>query len=590
MKRGTVLVVFGETLPHGWESRHAYTAVIASEKLRQSIEAADVPFVPIEPFIGTGNIYEANALLEELSRLNYDDGTRLSKSCVYKGYELWWTHYDSLFLYFCLPFTQYKKLLERLKSFRNVYMYRPPHINLFAYYLHVYNTKIQVLSGSDFTSPSFLPFGVFLQMLITLLYVPMLMLKRRHIMVYTGDKFEKNKDYDSRMKFIYKELRERRIPFVECIRSLESWRTVLQHAFTRRRPVIYSEIATFLGRFCSILSGGRQRAKREFGAHAFVSVTDLELRFKLLVASHYLISTYEDIWATRIMKWILRATGVKAAFIPAGTERNFHTVLGCKLNTIPTVGILHGAATKSYIVYDFMPGFDGEKTISVDTYGLWSEWWRAYYIKNSRAYRPGQLYISGPMRPLEYADLPVAPHMKGGPLKVLFIGEQLGVPAEVLPYLSLLLDAKDLSLYVKFRPYRDGLEEWLKEYRPDVLKRIGKAKIMRGDMNEAIAACDVVVGSHSTAVLEALLQLKPPLFYNTNKWGDYFELKSFDSKYSFIAETPKELLELVRKSNDIPQATLKELQERFFGDPYMNGSKWVVDQLEDTLLNGCATK
>ncbi|PIP55972.1 MAG: hypothetical protein COX06_00370 [Candidatus Zambryskibacteria bacterium CG22_combo_CG10-13_8_21_14_all_42_17] len=255
--------------------------------------------------------------------------------------------------------------------------------------------------------------------------------------------------------------------------------------------------------------------------------------------------------------------------------------MACKLSKIPTVGILHGVPSKNYPVYDFMPEFDGEKTLSVDKYGVWSLWWKEYYLKNSRAYRSNQMFVSGPMRPLQHTDSYIVP--TGQSIKVLFASEQLASPKEILPYLVELMATKDISLYYKFRPYRDGFEEWLKINRPDILKRMDTSKIMRGSMAEAIAQCDVVVGSHTGGVLEALLQLKPMIFFLTKKWGDYFELKSFELGRSFIAENPQELLTLIRKSKDISEKTLKELQFHFFGDPYMNGSKWVVNEIEKLL-------
>ena len=570
-KNRSVLVVFDDALPRGLTEK--YDEVITPDRLKD--------------FVEPGNIYEASAFAEELSRLKLPDGTRVSKSFTYKGYELWWMHYSSLFLYFCLPYTQYKKLLDCLKSFQNVYFYQPPYKSLFSYYLEAHGCKMNVLREPGFKSPSFLPFGILLQILITFLCLPVLVVRKRHLMVFIGDKFEKSQDYDFRMKFIYQELRQRNTPFVEFIRSLESWKTVLRHVFVRKRPVIYSEGIAFLGRFASVISGGHYRAKRKYGANTFASQTP-EARFKLLVATQHLLSAYDDIWAIRIMKWILRAIGVKVAFFTASMERNFHSVLGCKLNAIPTVGILHGVASKHYIVYDFLPAFDGEKMLSVDKYGLWSEWWREYYIKNSKAYRPEQLYISGPMRPLERKNVQstsIELQKKDGPIKVLLVPGELSNPKEIIPYLLSLMDAKDISVYITFRPYRDSFENWLKQNNPQIIEKIGKEKILLGNIHDVISQCDVIVGSYSTGTLEALLQLKPIVFFYTQKWGDYYGLKEYDKNSSFFAENPTELIEKIKKVRSIPSDTLKDLQERYFGDPYKNGSKWVVDQLEASLRN-----
>lgn len=584
MKDKAVLI-FGEQLPCGWQrSLNQHTAVITHKKLEQEVKEQGYEWINLEGLIEPGSIYEASAFLEELSFLTLPDGSRLAKTFMYEGYELWWMHLDNLFLYYCLPYTQYKNLLDYLTRYRSVQMYRPPYKNLFYWYLQSHGSTMTLLQEPDLKRPTPFPFGVLLQILLSLISLPILIARRYHLMVFTGDKFDKNSDYDFRMRFIYEELRRKGIPFVEFIRSLESWKVVLAHAFTRKRPVIYSEAVAFIGRFVSILSGGRARAKREFGVHAFNSETSPETQFKILVASHYLLTVYDDIWAIRIMKMILRIIGVRAAFIPAATERNFHAVLGCKLNAIPTVGILHGVSSRYYNLYDFMPGFDGKKMLSVDIYGLWSEWWKEYYARNSKAYTLEQLYVSGPMRPLQNTHLHTyTVPSKGAPIKVLLVSEQVAVPAEALPYLRVLLEMKGVSIYVTFRPYRDEFEEWLKKNHSDILERIGEDHIIRSGIHNAITQCDVVVGSYSTAVLEALLELKPPIFYKTKKWGDYFDLKNFDSRHVFFVENPEELIECIRKSREIPMDILKKLQEKFFGDPHQNGSKWVVQQLEKFL-------
>jgi hypothetical protein len=421
-------------------------------------------------------------------------------------------------------------------------------------------------------------------MAVTILSIPILALKRSPFMIFIGDKLEKGRDYDFRMKFIYQELRERELTFVEFVRSLESWKVVLKHAFTRMRPVIYSEAVSSCGRLLSRLS----RKSDKFDPNSVIFDKDPETQFKQRVATHYLGNINDDIWSISIMKWILRAVGVRAAFIVAANERNFHAVLGCKLNSMPTVGILHGIAHHHYIVYDFMAGYEGEKSLSVDKYGLWSQWLKDYYLKNSRAYRREQLYVSGLMRPLEGPIDKREPILKSaGPIKVLFISEQLAAPQEVMPYFNELLKDSAIEVAIKFRPYRDGFEEWLLGEQPDFLKK-NNLKILRGSIQDAVKMSDVIVGSNSTAVLEALLQSKIPILFNTSKWGDSFSLREY-GKGSFFAETPEELIKKIKETSSVSPSVLLDLCERYFGDPYQNGSAWVVDQLE-AALKGCFIK
>lgn len=562
MENDSVLVVFGEEMPVGDLSR--FGSILSGEKLNN--------------FIKPGSVSEASAFAEELSQLRWPDGSRISKSVVHHGYEFWWIHYNSLFTYFCLPYTQYHKLLKYLKDFEHITLYQPPYKRLFSSYLAAYGRQVTILSEPR----SILPFGLLLQVILTLISLPIILLQRKPLMVFIGDKFEKGKDYDFRMKFIYQELRERKMPFVEFIRSLEPGKTVLKHFFARKRPAVYSEAIAFMAKFPSLLS----KAK----SYPVVEETDPERRFRTLLGTLPLLHIDADIRAIRLMKSLMSLGGIEAAYFTAALERNFHAVLGAKLNAIPTVGILHGAPSKYYNAYDFTPGFDGAKMLSVDKYGLWSAWWKEYYTKHSQAYKPEQLYVSGLMRPLENkAENPQPTTNKNGPVKVLFISEQLAAPEEVMPYLTLLLKESEIDLSIKFRPAKDGFEEWLQSHKPELLKE-KNLKVLRGGIADAIAECDVAVGSHSTAVLEALLLFKAPILFHTSKWGDCFSMKEHGNNHPFFALNPQELIERIKNVRTISNKDLVNLRERYFGDPYKNGATWVVDQLEEALKGNLTRK
>lgn len=572
------LVIFGTNISKRYISAGTYDTIIASTALKEQIEKAGCLFVELETLVEPGSIYEASALLEEISYCTMPNGSRISKVCVYEEYELWWTHYGSLFLYFTLPYTQYKKLLTYVTSFREVSFYEPPYKSLFMYYLEGRGSSVTVLGKSGASRSSVFPVGISLQILITLISLPILMVRRAPIMVSTGDKFEKFQSYDFRMKFLYQELWSRKLSFSECIRSLESWDTIIRKTFIRKRPLVYSEAVLAVGSFLSTVSGGNTCDDQAFGVRHFASETNPEKRFKLLVATHYLRNVSRDIWAIRIMKWIVRATGVRVTVTTAATERNFHVVLGSKLNNVPTLGILHGVASRHSTPYDFMTGFDGKKMLSVDRYGLWSEWWRTYYAKYSDAYRPEQLYVSGPMRPIEHTKISSAKTTHES-IRVLFVAEQVVDPQEAMPYLRKLIDCQDIELTIKFRPYHDGFEQWLTEHEPHILK-LKHVRIVKGGMQEAIQKADVVVGSRSTGVLEALLQLKTPVFFHTQKWGDYYGITESAEGDRFFAKDPADLLQKTRSVHAVGQELLVKLREQYFGDPYKNGSAWIVDNAE----------
>lgn len=553
MNKKSVLVIFGKDLPERKKSWFdGFDKVLSGKEL--------------ENLTGTGSVHEAYQLFCQLPKITLADGSCLSRSINYRGYELWWVHHDDIYYQFCLPYTQYKNLLAHLKDFGEIHLYRPPFSSLFQYFLEAHNCRCVIYKKRRWRPP----LGILIQLFLSFAFLFWLKITRPKLMLETSDRFSPPNDFDFRYQFIYQELKQRKTPFVEFIRSLEPWHVVLKHAWRRKRPVIYSTaIVDFLHFWASRLG------RRKFSW----SGTDPDQHFWFFCATHYLHNVRGTIWSIQAAKLIWQWIGAKSAIVPVACNRNFHEVLGCKLAGIKTVGIQHGATPKYYLISDFMPGFDGEKPLSVDQYGLWSNWWRDYYIKNSNAYNKDQLYVSGPMRPLEKEVEINEASGSADPLKVLFVSEGLAVPQEVLPYFLTLLAAKELIVSLKFRPYRDGFELWLKERQPEVYKNIlEKTTIFRGTMEEAIGKCDVVVGSHSTAVLEALLQLKPFVFFRTQKWGDYFDMKSFGNQGSFFAENPLELINCIKKNQETPKEHLKQLREHFFGDPYKNGAAWVVSE------------
>ena len=558
-KEGSALVAFSGPLPKG-----SYDLVIAPRALAR--EAGGGLFEAFEDLTDPGSIEEAAALLGELARTTFPDGTRVSKAATYEGYELWWLSYDDLFYRECLAYARYRRLLERLREYSHVTLARPPATALFRSYLEAYGIP-HAITDEPRRFPSL---GVWLQVLISLLSLPVLALLRPAILLYTGDRFDPPRDHSFRLRLVYEELRTRGLPFAEFIRSLEPGGTMLAHAIRRRRPVVYSYAIKVALAWAASLAHSPKKLER---------TGDAERDFRTALSSAYLSRARGQRWSIKVLRLVVRLVGARAAFIAAASSRTFEEVIACHLAGIPTVGILHGAASRFYNVYDFMPEYDGQMRLGVDEYGVWSEGWKEYYEKYSRMYGSKELFVSGPIRPLKGITETPAP-ARTGPVKVLFVAGELSVPQEILSYLTTLINDPGISFYLTFRPYRDAFETWLKAHEPALLLSIPPERIFRGRrIEEDIAACDVVVGSYSTATLEAFLQLKPALFYRTKKWGDYFDMKG--DAPALFAESPEELLSRVKESKNISPVELKRLQERFFGDPTKNGSAWVVDRLEN---------
>lgn len=571
----STLIIFKEEFPsHSQEWWREFNLVIAPQSLKKRIINQGLSFLPLEDFVLSGSIIDASEFVRKLSLMRTKDGRLLSKSGNYKGYELWWIHYDDLMYRFALPYVQYAELLDFIRTASSVCLYKPPVPDLFRFFLDTHYVKYSLVNELGRR----LPWGIIIQVILSVLFLPWAKVRLPEVMVWGSDLFDPPRDHDFRLRFIYEELRKKRIRFVEFIRSMEGSATVLNHALRRKRPVIYSFA---IKKLCQALSSLLDRKYKKM-VSLLVPANNLnaEERFHFAVAKNYLSGLAGDIWTIEALAFILRFLGVKAVIIPAALSRNFPEVIAAKICGVPTVGILHGVSSKNYNIYDFMPEFSGEKSLSLDKYGVWSDWWKEYYLKYSKIYPADKLHVSGLMRPLlEKAHTYSFNNSPQVPINVLFVSEQLAHPVEVAPYLDALLEDPDMDVYLKVRSYRDGFEDWLRINRPDILEKIGSKKLLRESVEKALAFSDVVVGSHSTAVLESVLKLKPFVLFHTKKWGDYFELESYPSDPKIFVRSPEELLSSVKRIHFLKEADILALRTRFFGDPYRNGSQWVVEEV-----------
>ncbi len=576
------LVIFSKKLPErsdAWWSE--VDTLIAPSACKEDIEHRGKTFLSLEAYQDPGSIYEARALAEELSLLKLKEGNRLSSSYIYKGFPLWWTHYDSLFYTFCLPYIQHKRLLELLRDYTVVYLEESRNDTLYREYLSAYGVRVEKMDWSLTHHPYRPRLGVVFQIPLTIVSWLLLLVLRKPILLYTSDEFDGMGDYNFRMKFIYEELRKRKLRFVEYMRSMESWKILLNHAWVRRRPVIYTDPIKVLAHVLSLLTPASYTMASRCRTYVQAE-SEPRTRFLMAIATHYLSRVHEDIWAIRITRVLMGLTGVKAALIIVGMGRNFYMVIACKLSGIPTVGILHGVESRHFNLFDFMTHYDGDRTISVDRYGLWSDWWMENFLKDNRAYTKEQLCISGPMRPVPSQSSRNEETQRSDGTRVLFVSEIVAVPEEVVPYLERLLREPSFVVSIKFRAHNDIFEAWLMEHRPDLINAFPPERRLKCSMYEAITTHDSVVGSQSTGVIEATMQEKPFVFFHTKKWGDYFDMASV-TDHHFFARTPEELVLYIKEGKSVPKERLSRFALQFFGDSTKNGSAWTVDEIEKVL-------
>lgn len=584
-----VLVVFGDSLPR--RVRREVSTIIAPASLAGEVRARGLDFVDLDSLIDFGNIYEAAAFTERLTQITLPGGQRLTELVTFRGYELWWIHYDAFYYNFLLPLTQYRRLLEKLIEFSEVQLYGVPNLPLFRYYLEAYGVRCVDLQhwGARILWWKCLLREIF-DSLFSFLALILLKNKGAKVLLHPcfGDLLDYPHDYDFRMRRVFEELRARNIPFVEIVRSTQPLRVMLQHARIRRRPVIYSSsLVTLIYRVGDVLSG-RGNLQRKVVQQ--MAGRPPEERFLARVAMHYQRNPRNPVVAIRSMSAILRWLDIRVAFVLHPSARSLHELIACRLNNIPTVGIQHGAGKRTYLVSEYMAGYEGACSLGTDVFGCWSEYWYDEYRQYSRVLRPEQLQIAGHLRPVP-AELLSSGEQQlhdSDVIRVLHVSDTIVDPREPLPYLRALVADPRLRVTIKARPMiKDRLVAYLRDHAPDVFSQV---EVVTGDIHQAITRSDVVVGCYSTAVLEGLLQLKPLVFFNTQRWGDYYEFQAIEAAHGFFAKSPEVAPECVRAVLQTPRETLEQLRDYFWGDPTRDGGKWLVDQIERLLqreLDAC---
>jgi hypothetical protein len=158
-------------------------------------------------------------------------------------------------------------------------------------------------------------------------------------------------------------------------------------------------------------------------------------------------------------------------------------------------------------------GCRDEQTIAVDGYYVWSEYFRNVVLTHSQLYTGANTHVCGHPR---LRQRPYGSRRSGSPV-VLFLCEQNVPPAEIRPYLEALVQTP-YDVVVRRRP---GMP--IPSELHDVVARHPERIRVddRPDVFDALAAADVVVGNHSTVLLESWVVRVPPVKVVTSyTYGD----------------------------------------------------------------------
>lgn len=537
----------------------------------------------LESYVRPPNVQRAAELLVRLSQNALPDGTRLSHLVRYHDFEVWWLNQKLVYMRYLLPYLEYEAFFIFVRQYKHIYISGLfQHEDVLREVLRAY--------GVAFTFTHFASrfkqirsrvhlaafFMSFVQLFVSFISFLLLIFRRPQIGIWVGDKMTLPRDYDFRYEDLYRELRLSGLSFVEYLRAYTVPREFFKNMFTRRRPVVYYESILrpvwFLFAFWGRILERRIRRK----VHVARSL-DFFDRFLFFVGA----KVYGDSLSQRalipVCKLILKSLGTRVLFSPGSYSRSGSLVMAAKDSGIPVLGLQHGAFMSTYNPEESGLAFDGPRSYALDLLGVWSPFWKNYFLRNRNFFKDDNVVVMGHLRAFQPVVGPET-YMAHSPLRVLLISEPLVHASEILPYLHEIFKDARFSLSIKCRPERNDT----------ILKVLGKdvdrIPLYYGRMEEAFSSADVVIGSHSTALLEALYFYKPVVILNTVKWSDYFEVKK--NGVAVFTQSPQDVTEALVLST---QVTIKELHDRrtfIWGDGTLCGPKNLMNVIESYLQTG----
>lgn len=461
------------------------------------------------------------SLLDKASKLTSEIFDNIDKKYYsYDGYELIWSIYNIVHIKYSIPYFENSEVLSKIddKTLKHKIIYLKKIIQ---------DILLVVYS------------------LLSILYVKIRYEKM--IAIWSGDFYSAANKGDFRVGDLYCKLDEKKLAYIDFIRDdANGFINTIKNMFNRKRPVIYY---SSIERIYTLFSKSENNVflKKENALH-----------YNIL---NKCIADSVQPQKIRLFMRIYKVLNINKFICWEYSDRQATLIHAAKMLHIKTIGFMHGTAMKNYMAHNYISEFNNQKRIGPDVMGVWSNWWYEYYNKNSKLYNKievcGMLRKSSAHKEWNISNIN----------KVLWISEPLGDLDELVKYIRYFNDKYELV--IKKRPFtNDIFYNKLIKYYPE----FKNTPVLNGDIYEAILESDLVVGSHSTAVIDAIKVKKPFLMINTYKWGNYFEV---DDNF-FISD----INQIKDKVKNIDINKLEKLNSKYFGKSEDDGVEWVIDKIK----------
>lgn len=504
----------------------------------------------LQKYLDDVSIYKARSETEKVF-------TKVSQGKIIKesGYYAWALH-DIFFYKTVSPYLELRSLIEKAAEGTEVICIDIPFR---------YSSILQQLMGfkikqtvklKPLLNKLLLPFLnlflLFYSLLSYLISIP----RKKLTSIWTGDYLGVKGLGDPRIADIYLYLKQDRIPYLEFIRtSGVPPRKILFNMMKRKRPAIYQDCLENL--FSSKKNNLKISPNNSVEEHLELLLINLSGQCLKYKRSEFIFDfIFKTLNINTLICWFL-------------SHRTFSVVTAAKKNKIKTIGFMHGVSVYHYMGHEYMKEYSGNP-IGPDKFGVWSEYWLKQFQKHSSIYAKDAVEISGPMKKNIFYE-------KNRSTKefVTIISEQSSEPQYIINFVRALLD-NNQKVMLKVRQFGDDpFYRKFKQLFPEVLKKI---KISFAPVEDVFNISSVVLGTHSTAVIEASMFLVPFAILDTIKWQDYFEIEQTSPPYQASIRNNEDLLNLLNSisQNDYSDY-LKLIRKNYFGDK--NGLDWIKQQI-----------
>lgn len=535
-------------------------------KTRQDMPPGGLHAHALDDYLGFGSVQKA----AEINREIFLDprNKRYIQSLNYKGYEIAWSFYNTIYHNFSLPFTQIELIVQKIKPYEKIVLHGLPHTYANAIKHFFFEKEIEIREDKNILQ-NIHPKRFLTKLIAGLLGLTAIIFYsffRKKVALRTSDMIFKGADSDFRLTELYKQMRKENVKFLEFVR-LHDLGNVFKNIFVRKRLVIYYQPFTDI---ISLFTRKKNLIPRSVYNSVLLS-HDREMRV--------------IIKALPLFRFVYRRLGIKSLWFNEVSSRTALVAIAAKCSGVKTVGVKSGAGTNSYDVGEFLTGYWSEKKLGPDIFGVWSPWWKEYFKTHSNFIAQDSVKYVGLLRPYSYTQsIPESTAKNFSPdekIRLLILSEPLTNPAETAPYLKAIAHNNRFSLALKLRPnINDPFYEGLKKIMPEA-ESWPKYK---GDIFKDGKNADVFLGAHTTALLEASLLGKISVFIKTQKWGDYFDLSRLVPEFTLLVDDPGKLAEhiITRLAKESEFKTIERIKYRYFGEN-KNGAAWAAKELNNVV-------